>query len=193
MCSSDLGKTMQLAARGAKVTAVEVDPARAARIRENLARTRLSADIIESDVRDVAMTAPLVLLDAPCSATGTIRRHPDVPHLKRSNDIPGLAQAQDRLLDAAAKLLKPGGRLAISDMVGLQPFPKELPKDWELYTCCITGAALKSDLEHILAHCGFRDIRVEPKPGSREVIEQWFPGRGLEAYVASATIEAVKP
>lgn len=110
-----------------------------------------------------------------------------------SNCVINLSPDKAQVFSEAFRVLKPGGRLAISDMVGLQPFPKELPKDWELYTCCITGAALKTELEHILAHCGFRDIRVEPKPGSREVIEQWFPGRGLEAYVASATIEAVKP
>src|SRR5581483_200049 len=68
LCAAPGGKTMQLAARGAEVTAVEIDPARAARIRENLARTRLSAEIIEADVRDVKTTAPLVLLDAACTA-----------------------------------------------------------------------------------------------------------------------------
>ena len=103
-----------------------------------------------------------------------------------SNCVINLSPDKAQVFSEAFRVLKPGGRLAISDMVGLQPFPKELPKDWELYTCCITGAALKSDLEHILAHCGFRDIRVEPKPGSREVIEQWVPGRGLEAGSATA-------
>ena len=114
MCSSDLGKTMQLAARGAKVTAVEVDPARAARIRENLARTRLSADIIESDVRDVAMTAPLVLLDAPCSATGTIRRHPDLPWIKGAADVTVSAAAAYEILESAAAMVEPGGTLVFA-------------------------------------------------------------------------------
>ena len=110
-----------------------------------------------------------------------------------SNCVINLSPDKAQVFSETFRVLKPGGRLAISDMVGLKPFPAELPKDWELYTCCITGAALKSEIESILHACGFVDIRVEPKPGSREVIQQWFPDRGLEEFVASATIEAVKP
>jgi 16S rRNA (cytosine967-C5)-methyltransferase len=114
LCAAPGGKTMQLAARGAQVTAVEIDPTRAGRIRENLARTKLSAEIIESDVRDVSTTAPLVLLDAPCTATGTIRRHPDLPWIKGAADITVSAAAAYEILESAAGLVEPGGTLVFA-------------------------------------------------------------------------------
>jgi 16S rRNA (cytosine967-C5)-methyltransferase len=122
LCAAPGGKTAQLAAAGALVTAVERDPVRLARLAENLARWRLPAELVQADV--LAWTPPelfdAVLLDAPCSATGTIRRHPDVPHLKRSRDIAMLCEAQDRLLAAAERMLRPGGRL-IYAVCSLQP------------------------------------------------------------------------
>jgi 16S rRNA (cytosine967-C5)-methyltransferase len=114
LCAAPGGKTMQLAARGAQVIAVEIDPARAARIRENLARTKLSAEIIEADVRDVKATAPLVLLDAPCTATGTIRRHPDLPWIKGAADVTVSAAAAYEILESAAGLVEPGGMLVFA-------------------------------------------------------------------------------
>lgn len=122
LCAAPGGKTAQLAAAGARVTAVERDPKRAARLRENLARLKLAATVVEADA---AQWSPgerfdAVLLDAPCTATGTIRRHPDVPHLKRPRDLASAAEAQARLLAAAAKLLAPGGRLVFATC-SLQP------------------------------------------------------------------------
>lgn len=114
LCAAPGGKTMQLAARGAQVAAVEIDPTRAARIRENLARTKLTAEIIESDVRDVKATAPLVLLDAPCSATGTIRRHPDLPWIKGAADVTVSAAAAYEILESAAAMVEPGGTLVFA-------------------------------------------------------------------------------
>ncbi len=113
LCAAPGGKTAQLAASGAHVTAVERDAKRLARLRENLARLTLSAETIEADATQWRPEAPFdaVLLDAPCSATGTIRRHPDVPHLKRPRDILALAKQQDEFIAAAAAMLKPGGRL----------------------------------------------------------------------------------
>jgi 16S rRNA (cytosine967-C5)-methyltransferase len=92
---------------------VERDPKRLDRMRENLARLHLRATLVQADAASWRPAAPFdaILLDAPCSATGIIRRHPDIPHLKRPRDIPALVQQQDRLLDAAASLLRPGGRL----------------------------------------------------------------------------------
>ena len=113
LCAAPGGKTAQLAATGAHVIAVERDPKRLARLRENLTRLNLTAETIEADATIWRPDAPLdaVLLDAPCSATGTIRRHPDVPHLKRPRDILALAKQQDDFIAAAAAMLKPGGRL----------------------------------------------------------------------------------
>jgi 16S rRNA (cytosine967-C5)-methyltransferase len=122
LCAAPGGKTAQLAATGARVTAVERDAARLARLRENLDRWRLDATLIQADMAawtpDEQFDA--VLLDAPCSATGTIRRHPDVPHIKRPRDVAAMADTQDRLLAAAATLLRPGGRLVYS-VCSLQP------------------------------------------------------------------------
>jgi 16S rRNA (cytosine967-C5)-methyltransferase len=122
LCAAPGGKTAQLAAAGARVTAVDRDPARLGRLRDNLHRLRLDAEIVQADAADwqPGRTFDAVLLDAPCSATGTIRRHPDVAHLKRPRDIPALTALQDRLLDAAARLLRPGGRL-IYAVCSLQP------------------------------------------------------------------------
>jgi 16S rRNA (cytosine967-C5)-methyltransferase len=122
LCAAPGGKTAQLAAAGATVFAVERDGTRLARLAENLARLRLTATLVEADATAWRPEAPFdaVLLDAPCSATGTIRRHPDIPHLKRARDIPGLAAAQSALLDSAAALLRPGGRLVYA-VCSLQP------------------------------------------------------------------------
>ena len=122
LCAAPGGKTAQLAIAGAKVTALERDPARLDRLAGNLAKWRLHADLVRADATDwtPAETFDAILLDAPCSATGTIRRHPDVPHLKRASDIKSLVAAQQRLLTAAAAMLKPGGRL-IYAVCSMQP------------------------------------------------------------------------
>ncbi|MFQ5783949.1 MAG: RsmB/NOP family class I SAM-dependent RNA methyltransferase [Alphaproteobacteria bacterium] len=106
------GKTAQLAAVGARVTAVDRAP-RLPRLEANLARLGLAAATVAADMTDWRpdQPAPFVLLDAPCSATGTIRRHPDVARLKRAADVARLAALQDRLLDAACAMLAPGGTL----------------------------------------------------------------------------------
>lgn len=113
LCAAPGGKTVQLAAAGAEVTAVDVSEARLARIRENLARLGLKAELVAADVATWApdRTFDAVLLDAPCTATGTIRRHPDILHLKRASDVTKLVELQRRLLAAAAKLVAPGGEL----------------------------------------------------------------------------------
>ena len=113
LCAAPGGKTAQLVVAGAKVTAVDRAPARLKRLQENLTRLSLEAELV---CADVAAWTPeqhfdAVLLDAPCTSTGTIRRHPDVPWLKRSADITSLAAAQRRLLDHAITLIKPGGKL----------------------------------------------------------------------------------
>lgn len=113
LCAAPGGKTMQLAALGARVTALDISEARLARLRENLARTGLQAEIVVADALEWRPEAPFdaVLLDAPCTATGTLRRHPDIAHLRRDSDLGPLVALQDRMLDAAWTMLRPGGRL----------------------------------------------------------------------------------
>jgi len=122
LCAAPGGKTAQLALAGAHVTAVDRDPARLARLRENLARLHLEAITVAADATawTPGETFPAILLDAPCSATGTIRRHPDILRLRQPRDLPPLTLLQDRLLDAAASLLAPGGRLVYA-VCSLQP------------------------------------------------------------------------
>ncbi|MBV9044403.1 MAG: RsmB/NOP family class I SAM-dependent RNA methyltransferase, partial [Alphaproteobacteria bacterium] len=116
LCAAPGGKTMQLAAAGAKVIAVEREPERLTRMRENLARTRLDATLIESDVRDFRpdALAPFVLLDTPCTATGTIRRHPELPWIKSASDVTLCETAASELIDAAAAMVAPGGTLVFA-------------------------------------------------------------------------------
>jgi 16S rRNA (cytosine967-C5)-methyltransferase len=114
LCAAPGGKTLQLAARGALVTAVEIDTGRAERIRENLARTKLVAEILIADARDVEIKAPLVLIDAPCTATGTIRRHPDLPWIKGAADVTVSVAAAYEILESGAALVEPGGILVFA-------------------------------------------------------------------------------
>ncbi len=113
LCAAPGGKTAQLAAMGARVLAVDRSPARMTRLRDNLERLALSAEYIIADAADwrPPQPVPLVLLDAPCTATGTIRRHPDIAHLKSPDDVARLALLQARLLDGAVSMLAPGGTL----------------------------------------------------------------------------------
>ena len=116
LCAAPGGKTAQLAAKGASVTAVDLSKNRLARLEENLERLGLRAETIAADASQWQPNAAFdaVLLDAPCSSTGTIRRHPDVPYLKSDKDIAELAALQTRLLDNAVRMLKPGGTLVYS-------------------------------------------------------------------------------
>lgn len=113
LCAAPGGKTAQLAAGGADVTSVDVSGARLKRVAANLERLKLKAELVEADaaVWTPGRTFDAVLLDAPCTATGTIRRHPDILRLKRPEDVAALAEIQNRLLDRAAGLVAPGGTL----------------------------------------------------------------------------------
>lgn len=113
LCAAPGGKTAQLAATGARVVAVDRSGPRLERLRQNLERLALEAEVRTADALDLPEDEPFdaVLLDAPCSATGTIRRHPDVAWTKTPADIARLSALQGRLLDKAARLVRPGGRL----------------------------------------------------------------------------------
>ena len=121
LCAAPGGKTLQLAAAGAHVTAVDKSEARLKRLRENLTRTKLEAEIICADALEFkAEPFDAILLDAPCTSTGTLRRHPDVAWLRRPTDVKALADLQAQLVAASAKLLKPGAPL-IYAVCSLEP------------------------------------------------------------------------
>ncbi len=122
LCAAPGGKTAELIAMGADVVAVEREPARMGRLRANLERLKMTAELIEADLRDLAgeLRAPFVLLDAPCSATGTIRRHPELPWIKSAADVNACAAAAGELLDAAAGMVEPGGVLVFA-VCSLEP------------------------------------------------------------------------
>lgn len=111
LCAAPGGKTMQLAAAGAVVTALDVSAERLKRLEANLARTELTATVLTGDALAHRGIYDAVLLDAPCSATGTIRRHPDLPHARDGAEIGGLIDLQARMLAHAWTLVRPGGRL----------------------------------------------------------------------------------
>ncbi len=112
LCAAPGGKTMQIAATGAEVTALDISEIRMKRVAENLARCGLSAEMIVSDALEYeGGPFDAILLDAPCTATGTIRRHPDLPYAKDGSDFPALFELQEHMIDRALGLLKPEGRL----------------------------------------------------------------------------------
>lgn len=112
LCAAPGGKTLQLAAAGAQVTAVDLSAPRMARLHENLARCGLAAEVVVADALHwQGGPFDAVLLDAPCSATGTIRRHPDLPFVKTGSEVAGLAALQAALIDRAVAMLAPGGRM----------------------------------------------------------------------------------
>lgn len=113
LCAAPGGKTLQLAARGAKVTAVDISEPRLERVTENLHRLGFKAELVNEDALrwQPSEKADAILLDAPCSATGTIRRHPDIPWLKTETDVEALTSLQSRMIDKAISMLKPGGTL----------------------------------------------------------------------------------
>ncbi|WP_273691498.1 RsmB/NOP family class I SAM-dependent RNA methyltransferase [Ketogulonicigenium vulgare] len=152
ICAAPGGKTMQLASAGAEVTALDLSANRLQRVAENLARTNLNATIVQGDALEFATTGwDVIVLDAPCSATGTIRRHPDLPFARDGAEIGGLIALQAQMIDHALRLLNPGGRLlfctcsllpdegevqveeALARHPGLRVIPPELPEieaDW---------------------------------------------------------------
>ncbi|WP_458093980.1 RsmB/NOP family class I SAM-dependent RNA methyltransferase [Roseomonas sp. WA12] len=156
LCAAPGGKTAQLVAMGAQVTAVEKEERRAVRLRENLARLKMEAEVVIADAVPWAASHQgafeSVLLDAPCTATGTIRRHPEVPHLRRVRDVVKLAATQATLIDAAAGLVAPGGRLVVA-VCSLQP------EEGEAHLARMAGLGLRPD-----------PVQPEEVPGLEEAI-----------------------
>jgi len=110
-----------------------------------------------------------------------------------SNCVINLSPDKAQVFHEAFRVLKPGGRLAISDIVLTAELPAEMLAEVALYTGCVAGAAQVADLVAMLAGAGFNTIRIAPKDASREYIQHWAPGRNIENYIASVNIEAVKP
>ena len=110
-----------------------------------------------------------------------------------SNCVINLSPDKAAVFREAFRVLKPGGRIAISDIVALRPVPESMHHDLAAYTGCVSGAVTVHQLQAMLDAAGLRSIRITPKPESLQFIQEWFPGRGFEDYIASATIEAVKP
>lgn len=110
-----------------------------------------------------------------------------------SNCVINLSPDKSRVFAEAFRVLKPGGRIAISDIVALQPIPESMGEDFAAYTGCISGAASAPEVQAMLAASGFDEIRVDIKEGSRQFINDWLPGHRAGDYVASANITAKKP
>ncbi len=184
LCAAPGGKTAQLAAAGASVVAVERDARRLARLKDNLTRWQLSAELVQADAAAWTPSRQFdaVLLDAPCSATGTIRRHPDVPHLKRPRDVRALADTQDRLLTAAARMLRPGGRLIYS-VCSLQP-EEGAPR--------VKAAVASGDLRHdpfAPAELATLPESLTPEGFLRTLPCMWAEFGGMDGFFAARLIK----
>jgi C_GCAxxG_C_C family probable redox protein len=110
-----------------------------------------------------------------------------------SNCVINLSPEKDRVFREAYRVLKPGGRLAVSDIVATGPLPEEVRKDLSLISACVGGAERVESIKKMLEETGFQDVKVTPLEASRDFIREWLPGKGLENTLASARIEAIKP
>ncbi|MCC5984657.1 MAG: methyltransferase domain-containing protein [Rhodobacteraceae bacterium] len=181
LCAAPGGKTLQLAATGAAVTALDVSGARMTRLRANLARTGLAAQVVVADALDWRPPAPFdaVLLDAPCSASGTIRRHPDMPHARGAAELAALVTLQarllDRVLDPGAGLLRPGGRVVYCTC-------SLLPEEGEAQ---VTAALARHDgvqVEHAAAPEGADPAWRAAGGGWRTRPDHWADRGGLDGF-----------
>lgn len=109
-----------------------------------------------------------------------------------SNCVINLSPDKPRVFSEAFRVLKQGGRLAISDIVALKPFTEEMKQNLALYSACVTGATSQEEIIHMLTKQGFVDIEIHPKEGVRDYIQKWAPGTGVEDFITSAVIQAVK-
>lgn len=110
-----------------------------------------------------------------------------------SNCVINLSPEKAKVFQESFRVLKPGGRLAISDVVATLELPEKLKKDMTLFTGCMSGASSITDIENMLKDAGFDEIKIKPKDESRDFIRNWAPDSQIENYVVSATIEAIKP
>ena len=110
-----------------------------------------------------------------------------------SNCVINLSPEKQRVFSEAFRVLKPGGRLAISDVVATAELPDTVKKDMAMHSGCVSGASFIPELESVLRQAGFENISITPKDESKTFIRDWAPGAKIEDYIVSATVEAVKP
>jgi len=184
LCAAPGGKTLQLAALGADVTALDISGPRIARVAENLARTGLKAKLVTADALAWTPDAlfDAILLDAPCSATGTIRRHPDLPFIKDGTELPALIALQAQLFDRALGFLKPGGRMVFC-------------------TCSLLAAEGEAQLDAaLLRHPGLRVLPptitgidpawITPQGGLRLRPDYWADIGGMDGFFMACVTKA---
>jgi 16S rRNA (cytosine967-C5)-methyltransferase len=186
LCAAPGGKTAQLAAAGARVTAIDRSPRRVERLNANLHRLSLSSECL---VADAAVWRPpeparYVLLDAPCTATGAIRRHPDVPHLKSGDDVTRLAAVQERLLASACEMLAPGGVLvycvcSLEPQEGVQQVNRLLSRGLPLQRRPVEASEIGG-----LSECVTRDGDLRTFPCHLAEID------GLDGFYAARLVRA---
>lgn len=159
LCAAPGGKTMQMASLGAEITAVDISARRIKRLEENLKRTNLKAEIVQSDIMDFNPEKQFdaVLLDAPCSATGTIRRHPDILWNTQPEDITQLVELQKSLIKKSAELVKPGGIF--------------------VYANC---SLLKDEGEHLISNLKLDCLKLDPiKSNELPELNECINGQGI--------------
>ncbi|MEM9248157.1 MAG: transcription antitermination factor NusB [Pseudomonadota bacterium] len=181
LCAAPGGKTLQLADTGAHVTALDISAPRLERLRENLARTGLRAEIIAEDAQHWNPPAPFdaILLDAPCSATGTIRRHPDLTHTKDASLLKSLLPLQTALIERASAWLAPGGRLVLCTC-------SLLPEEGEalVETLGASLAPLGPDPDAMIAHM---PPEWQTAPGQWRITpESWDSRGGIDGFFLAA-------
>ncbi|HUK60929.1 MAG TPA: transcription antitermination factor NusB [Stellaceae bacterium] len=186
LCAAPGGKTAQLAAAGARVLAVDRSPRRVERLNSNLTRLSLRAECLTADATVWRPPEPyrFVLLDAPCTATGAIRRHPDVPHLKGGDDVMRLAAVQERLLAAAVEMLAPGGMLiycvcSLEPQEGVQQVTRLLSRGAPLKRVPVKPAEIGG-----LAECVNADGDLRTLPCHLAALE------GLDGFYAARLVRA---
>ncbi len=160
---------------GGHVIGVDMTPEMIAKARENAARA--GAGNVEFRLGEIEH------LPAPDNSVDVII----------SNCVINLSPEKPKVYQEAFRVLKPGGRLAISDVVATAPLPDDVKEDLALHAACVSGASLIEELVSTLEAAGFTQIRVKPLEESREIIREWAPDRNIADFIVSATIEAVKP
>jgi 16S rRNA (cytosine967-C5)-methyltransferase len=185
LCAAPGGKTLQLAAAGAEVTALDISAARMGRVAANLARTGLAATLVTGDaISHQAAPYEAILLDAPCTASGTIRRHPDLPHVKSWTEVEPLTRLQMQLIEHALTLLAPGGRLvfctcSLLPVEGEHQVTAALKRHGDLRVIPVDAAALGGD-----------ETWQSPEGGLRLRPDLWPDLGGIDGFYAAVLTRA---